>query len=112
MIRSAVRSPLATRRLGGLRAAALVDDHLRQVPLDYVGVRAVVDERHGGEFERCAAWLHTCQSVHLAVLLDHVRVVIRKGVGRPVARRAVPSAVVRVVTEIQDESFNCLVFFY
>lgn len=88
---------LAFPRIGALRATALVHHHLRQVPLDDIRVRAVVDERHGRELEGRAARLHAGQPVHLPVLLDHVGVVIEKRVRRPVTGRAVSSAVVGVV---------------
>lgn len=81
-----------------LRATALVHHHLRQVSLDNVRVRAVVNERHGRELERRAARLHTGQSVHLPVFLDYVGVIVEKRVRRPVTSRAVSSAVIGVVS--------------
>lgn len=81
-----------------LRATALVHHHLRQVSLDNVRVRAVVDERHGRKLERRAARLHAGQPIHLPVFLDHVGVIVEKRVRRPVTSRAISSAVIGVVS--------------
>lgn len=82
----------------GLRTTALVHHHLRQVSLDDIRIRAVIDERHGRELEGRAARLHAGQSVHLPILLDYVGVVIEKRIRRPVTGRAVSSAVIGVVS--------------
>jgi len=91
-----------------LRATALVHHHLRQVPLDDVRVRTVIDERHGREFEGRAARLHAGQPVHLPVLFDHVGVVVEKRVRRPVTSRTVSSAVISIVSVEEIERLRRL----
>lgn len=87
---------------GRLRAAALVDDHLGQVPFDDVTVVGEVDERHGRELDGRATRLEYGRVLGLPVVFDGLRVEVEVRVGRPVRAAAVAAAVIGVVAAGRD----------
>lgn len=81
-----------------LRTATFVYHHFRQVSFNNVTIRSEVYQRHRRELDRCAARLHACQVVQLAVLLHDMRVVVEECVRRSVCPSTVALAVVGIVT--------------
>ena len=81
-----------------LWTAALFHNHFGQVTFDYVQVRAEIDEGHGGEFGGGTTWSDPTQvTVSPPILLNHMSMIVEKGVRGSMRPTAVTPTVIGMV---------------